>query len=52
MADIDVESLARKLLSAQETDQMVPILPSTRPGFDLDAAYAVESALKRFREAA
>ena len=31
---------------------MVPILPSARPGFDLDTAYAVKAALKRFREAA
>jgi 2-keto-4-pentenoate hydratase len=52
MADIDVESLARELLAAQETDQMVPILPSVRPGFDLGTAYAVEAALKRFRESA
>lgn len=52
MADIDVESLARELLAAQETDQMVPIPPSARPGFDLDTAYAVEATLKRFREVA
>jgi 2-keto-4-pentenoate hydratase len=52
MSQIDVEGLARELLSAQETDQMVPILPSARPGFDLDAAYAVEAALRRSREAA
>ena len=52
MSQIDVESLARELLSAQETDQMVPILPSASPGFDLDAAYAVEAALRRSREAA
>src|SRR5579863_10704949 len=52
MSHIHVESLARELLSAQEADQMVPILPSARPGFDLDTAYAVEAALKRFREAA
>src|SRR5580693_6351181 len=49
---IDAENLARELLSAQQTDQMVPVLPSARPGFDLDTAYAVEAALKRFREAA
>src|SRR5271168_4733913 len=52
MADIDVEGLARELLAAQETDQMVPIPPSARPGFDLDTAYAVEATLKRFREVA
>ena len=31
---------------------MVAVLPSSRDGFDLDAAYAVEAALKREREAA
>src|SRR5580698_4237840 len=49
---IDAENLARELLSAQQTDQMVPVLPSSRPCFDLDAAYAVEAALRRAREAA
>ena len=52
ISHLDAEALARELLSAQEADQMVPILPSARPGFDLDTAYAVEAALKRFREAA
>jgi len=52
MSQIDVEGLARELLSAQEKGQMVPVLPSARPGFDLNAAYAVEAALKRLREAA
>src|SRR5271163_1018016 len=49
---IDAENLAQELLSAQQTDQMVPVLPSARPGFDLDAAYAVEAALRLAREAA
>jgi len=31
---------------------MVSVPPSERPGFDLDTAYQVESALKKFREAA
>src|SRR3984885_13747216 len=52
MSQIDVEGLARELLSAQEMGQMVPVLPSARPGFDLNTAYAVEAALKRFRESA
>jgi 2-keto-4-pentenoate hydratase len=52
ISHLDAEALARELLSAQEADQMVPILPSARPGFDLDTAYAVKAALKRFREAA
>jgi 2-keto-4-pentenoate hydratase len=48
----DAESVARELLSAHETGQMVPVPPSARPGFDLDAAYAVEATLKQWREAA
>jgi 2-oxo-3-hexenedioate decarboxylase len=48
----DVETLARELLSAYETGQMIDILPSARPGFDLNAAYDVEAKLKQFREAA
>jgi len=31
---------------------MIPVLPSARPGFDLNTAYEVEATLKRFREAA
>jgi len=31
---------------------MVSVRPSERPGFDLDTAYQVEAALKKFREAA
>ncbi len=52
MSQIDVEGLARELFSAREMGQMVPVLPSARPGFDLNTAYAVEAALKRSREAA
>jgi 2-keto-4-pentenoate hydratase len=51
MSHNEVESLARELLSAHETGHMVPALPSARPGFDLNTAYEVEAALKRFREA-
>jgi 2-keto-4-pentenoate hydratase len=47
-----IESLARELMSAYETGQMVNVTPSGRPGFDLDAAYQVEGMLKKFREAA
>jgi len=46
-----VEALARELLSAYETGEMVASPPSGRPGFDLDTAYAVEATLKQFREA-
>ncbi len=48
----EVEALARELLSAYETDQMVPVPPSARPGFDLNTAYEVEAALKRLRQTA
>ena len=52
MSQNDAENLARELLYAYETGQMVPAPPSARPGFDLDAAYAVEATLKQWREAA
>ena len=46
------ESVARELLSAYETGQLVRVPPSAHPGFDLDSAYAVEATLKQWREAA
>jgi 2-keto-4-pentenoate hydratase len=51
MSQTEVETLARELLSAYETGQMVSVLPSARPGFGLNTAYEVEATLKRFREA-
>jgi 2-keto-4-pentenoate hydratase len=51
MSPDEIEILARELQSASRTGDMVSIPPSARPGFDLDAAYAIESALKKFREA-
>jgi 2-keto-4-pentenoate hydratase len=48
---VQAETLARELLSASETGQMVTVPPSERPGFDLNMAYEVEMTLKRFREA-
>jgi 2-keto-4-pentenoate hydratase len=51
MAQNEVETLARELLSAYETGEMVAVPPSGRPGFDLNRAYEVEAALKRLREA-
>jgi 2-keto-4-pentenoate hydratase len=51
MSPSEVEALARELLSAQQTGQMVAVPPSSRPGFDLNAAYEVEATLKRLREA-
>src|ERR1700739_3088809 len=46
----DIQSLAQELMSALEMGQMISALPSSRPGFDLNAAYAVEAALKQSRE--
>jgi len=51
MSQTDVEVLARELLTARETGQMVSAPPSARPGFDLNMAYEVEAMLKRSREA-
>jgi 2-keto-4-pentenoate hydratase len=51
MSHTEVETLARELLCACETGEMVAIPPSGRPGFDLNTAYEVEAALKQFREA-
>jgi 2-oxo-3-hexenedioate decarboxylase len=45
-----VESIAQELKSAYESGGMVEAPPSTKPGFDLNAAYEVESQLKKFRE--
>jgi|ERR1039458_597725 2-keto-4-pentenoate hydratase len=50
MSNRQVEVLARELLSAYETGEMVAVPPSGRPGFDLNAAYEVEGVLKQFRE--
>jgi len=46
----EIETLARELLSAYQTCGMVAVLPSARPGFDLNTAYEVEKKLKQFRE--
>ena len=51
MSHSQVDALARELLSAYETGQMVNVSPSERAGFDLDMAYEVEATLKRAREA-
>jgi 2-oxo-3-hexenedioate decarboxylase len=45
-----VETLAQELLSASDSGQMISVLPSSRPGFDLNTAYAVEARLKQLRE--
>ena len=51
MQQNEIETIARELLAAYRTGQKVPTLPSSRTGFDLDAAYAIEAAIKRTREA-
>ncbi|HEY4949299.1 MAG TPA: hypothetical protein VIH88_03110 [Candidatus Acidoferrales bacterium] len=52
MSQQEVEALARELLSAYDTGQMIAVPPSARPGFDLNAAYEVEAILQHLREAA
>ena len=52
MSQNEAEALARELLSAYETGQMIEVPLSARPGFDLNTAYDVEKTLKQFREAA
>jgi 2-keto-4-pentenoate hydratase len=52
MSQPDVETLARELLSAHETGQMLANPLSERAGFDLNTAYSVEARLKQLREAA
>jgi 2-oxo-3-hexenedioate decarboxylase len=51
MTPSEVEVLAQELQSASQTGRMIPVLPSSRPGFDLNTAYAVEARLKQLREA-
>ena len=50
MEQVEIEAIARELMSAYETGQGIATPPSARPGFDLDAAYAVETMLKQSRE--
>jgi 2-keto-4-pentenoate hydratase len=51
MSPAEIEIIAGEILSAYQTGGTINP-PSARPGFDLDAAYAVEAKLKQFREAA
>ncbi|MFZ0296408.1 MAG: hypothetical protein WAL52_22540 [Candidatus Sulfotelmatobacter sp.] len=50
MPQNDSEILAGEIFSAQQNGKMIEA-PSARTGFDLNAAYEVESTLKKFREA-
>ncbi len=51
MSPAEIEIIAREIHSAYQSGGTISP-PSARPGFDLDAAYAVEAKLKQFREAA
>ena len=51
MSNSQSEALARELMFAYEAGENVEVLPSARPGFDLDMAYEVEGTLKQLREA-
>jgi 2-keto-4-pentenoate hydratase len=48
MASVDIDGLAHQLQSANERGEMISP-PSAGPEFDLNAAYDVESKLKRWR---
>jgi 2-oxo-3-hexenedioate decarboxylase len=50
MSSDKIDEIARELNSAYEIGKTVPNLPSRQPGFDLNAAYAVERKLKHLRE--
>ena len=51
MPDLNIESIAREVLSASREGQMLGAPLSSRPGFNLDTAYAVEAVLKQWHEA-
>ena len=46
---LDVNAIAQELVDAYEAGELIPQPLSSRPGFDLDAAYKVESELARRR---
>jgi 2-oxo-3-hexenedioate decarboxylase len=49
---VDVKAIARELLHAHASGQILPVPPSSRDaGFDLPMAYAVEAELVRLRRA-
>lgn len=52
MQNREIEAIVQELLSAYETGRMLAAPLSSRTGFDLDTAYAVEGRLKKLREAA
>ena len=50
MSQDEIDAIARELMSAYETGRMVSAPPSQKPGFDVNASYAVEAKLKHLRE--
>jgi 2-keto-4-pentenoate hydratase len=52
MSSSEVEAIAQELQAAYESGQMLAAPLSSRAGFDLDTAYAVEGRLKKLHEAA
>ena len=46
---LDVNAIAQELVDAYEAGELIPQPLSSRPGFDLDTAYKVESELARRR---
>ena len=52
MSQDEIDAIARELMSAYETGRMVSAPPSQKPGFDVNASYAVEAKLKHLREEA
>lgn len=49
MSNEEINEIAEHLNTAYEQGSMISTLPSSRPGFDLDAAYAVEAKLRELR---
>ena len=49
---VDANAIAQELIDAYEAGELIPQPLSSRPGFDLAAAYAVEAELSRRRRAA
>jgi len=50
MSQDEIDAISRELMSAYETGRMVSAPPSQKPGFDVNASYAVEAKLKHLRE--
>jgi 2-keto-4-pentenoate hydratase len=51
MSTLDVNAIAQELVDSYEAGELIPQPLSSRPGFDLAAAYKVEAELERRRRA-